>query len=90
MPQSFTPRERKILWILAAVQFVNVLDFMMVMPMGPDLARSLGIPLDQLGLVGGSYTLAAFVAGVLGSFILDRFHRKQVLVFSLAGLVLGT
>ncbi len=90
MAHTFTPRERKILWVLAAVQFVNVLDFMMVMPMGPDLARSLDIPLDQLGLIGGSYTLAAFVAGVLGSIVLDRFHRKQVLVFSLVGLVLGT
>ncbi|NDD91280.1 MFS transporter [bacterium] len=90
MANTFSPRERKILWVLAAVQFVNVLDFMMVMPMGPDLAHSLGIPLDQLGLVGGSYTMAAFVAGVLGSFVLDRLNRKTVLIYSLAGLVLAT
>ncbi len=90
MAHAFSPRERKILWVLSAVQFVNILDFMMVMPLGPDLARSLDIPLDQLGLIGGSYTLSAFVAGVLGSFLLDRFRRKSVLVFALFGLVIGT
>ena len=71
--------ERRILFIIAAVQFVNILDFMMVMPLGPDFARALGIPLSQLGLVGGSYTAAAAVAGVLGALVLDRFDRRKAL-----------
>jgi len=57
--------ERKIVLLLAAVQFINILDFIMVMPLGPDFAASLGIPLSRLGLVGGAYTAAAAVAGLI-------------------------
>lgn len=83
-------REPRLLFLLGAVQFVNVLDFMMVMPLGPDLAPALGIATSQLGLVGGSYTAAAAVSGIVSSFFLDRFDRKKALAWSLVGLVLGT
>jgi len=82
--------ERAVLTLLASVQLVNVLDFMMVMPLGPDFARALGIPTSQLGLVGGAYTAAAAVAGLLGALFLDRFGRRSALVFCLGGLFLGT
>ncbi len=36
--------ERMVVFLVGAVQFVNVLDFVMVMPMGPDFALALGIP----------------------------------------------
>ena len=77
-------------FLLGAVQFVNILDFMIVMPLGPDFAKDLGIPISQLGIVGGSYTAAAAVAGVLGSRFLDRFDRRNALAVSMFGLVLGT
>ncbi len=82
--------ERKLVFLIGAVQFVNTLDFMMVMPLGPDFARELGIPSSQLGLVGGSYTAAAAVAGIAGAFFLDRFDRRRALAVALAGLVAGT
>ena len=79
-----------VIFLIAAVQFVNVLDFMMVMPLGPDFAKSLAIPASHLGWVAGSYTAAASVAGLLGSFFLDRFDRRLALAASMTGLVLGT
>lgn len=82
--------ERRVLTLLASVQLVNVLDFMMVMPLGPDFARALGIPTSQLGLVGGSYTAAAAVTGVVGALFLDRFDRRTALTVALLGLFLGT
>src|SRR5437868_8908092 len=82
--------ERSLLWILSAVQLVNVLDFMMVLPLGPDFARALGIPPSRLGWIGGSYTFAAAIAGLLGSLFLDRYGRRKALVLSLIGLVIGT
>jgi predicted MFS family arabinose efflux permease len=88
MPSAFS--ERKLVFLIGAVQFINTLDFMMVMPLGPDFAQKLGIPSSHLGFVGGSYTAAAAVAGVLGAFILDRFDRRSALAVALAGLVLGT
>jgi predicted MFS family arabinose efflux permease len=82
--------EGPLLFLVAAVQFVNVLDFMMVMPLGPDFALALGIPTSRLGLVGGSYTAAAAVAGLAGSLFLDRFDRRRALGVAMLGLVLGT
>jgi predicted MFS family arabinose efflux permease len=82
--------ERALLFLVGAVQFVNVLDFMMVMPLGPDFAAGLGIPASQLGLVGGAYTAAAAVAGVVGASFLDRFDRRSALAVAMLGLVLGT
>ena len=83
-------QERKIVSILGAVQFVNVLDFMMVMPLGPDFATALGIETAHLGWVGGSYMAAASVSGLVGSFFLDRHDRKQALLWCMAGLGVGT
>ena len=88
MPSALS--ERKLVFLIGAVQFINTLDFMMVMPLGPDFAKALGIPSSDLGLVGGSYTAAAAIAGVLGAFFLDRFDRRSALAVALAGLVLGT
>ncbi|MCC6897327.1 MAG: MFS transporter [Polyangiaceae bacterium] len=82
--------ERRLLVALALVQFVNVLDFMMVMPLGPDFVQALGIPSSRLGLVAGSYTASAAVSGLVGMLFLDRFDRRKALVVSLAGLALGT
>jgi predicted MFS family arabinose efflux permease len=82
--------ERAVVWLMTAVQFVNILDFMMVMPLGPDFAVSLGIPPSQLGLVGGSYTGAAAVSGLLAASFLDRLDRRSALLGALSGLGLTT
>lgn len=82
--------ERAILFLVGAVQFINVLDFMMVMPLGPDFAQSLGIPNSHLGWIGGSYTAAASVAGLLASLFLDRLGRRVALITCLVGLMAGT
>src|SRR5207244_5127541 len=83
-------RERAVVLLVAAVQFVNILDFVMVMPMGPDFAAGLGIPASKLGLIGGSYTAAAAISGLAGSFFLDRFDRRPALGVAMLGLVAGT
>jgi predicted MFS family arabinose efflux permease len=82
--------ERSLLFLVGAVQFVNVLDFMMVMPLGPDFAEGLGIPASQLGFVGGAYTFAAAAAGIAGAGFLDRFDRRKALAVAMVGLVAGT
>jgi predicted MFS family arabinose efflux permease len=85
-----SPYERFLVLLVAAVQFVNVLDFMMVMPLGPDFAKGLGIPTSSLGLVSGSYAAAAALAGLLGASFLDRFDRRKALAVAITGLVVGT
>jgi predicted MFS family arabinose efflux permease len=88
MPPPFS--ERKLVFLIGSVQFINTLDFMMVMPLGPDFARALGIPTSNLGFVAGSYTAAAALAGIVGAFFLDRFDRRRALAVALVGLVVGT
>lgn len=88
--QSFTREQWTIVLLIGAVQFVNILDFVMVMPLGPDFAKALGVPQSSLGFVGGAYTAAACVSGLLGSLFLDRFDRRKALAVSMLGLVIGT
>jgi predicted MFS family arabinose efflux permease len=83
-------QERTAIIVIAAVQFVNVVDFMMVMPLGPDFAVALGIRLSHMGVLAGSYTLAAALSGLLGSLFLDRIGRRTALVMAVAGLAVGT
>ncbi|MEZ4399778.1 MAG: MFS transporter [Kofleriaceae bacterium] len=85
-----TALERRVIWLVAMVQLVNVLDFVMVMPLGRDFARALGIDESNLGLVGGSYTLAAAVSGLVSSRFLDRFDRRRALTVAMLGLVAAT
>lgn len=82
--------ERRIVFLVAAVQFVNILDFMMVMPLGAFFTEGLNIPSSQMGLVAGCYTLSAAASGIAGSYFLDRFDRRSALAVSIVGLVLGT
>ncbi len=82
--------ERAIIGLVGAVQFVNIVDFMMVMPLGPDFATALGVPMDQIGVVGGAYTLAAGVVGLAASPLLDRLDRRVALAVAMAGLAVGT
>jgi predicted MFS family arabinose efflux permease len=88
MPRTLS--ERSFLLLIGAVQFVNVLDFMMVMPLGPDFATAFGVGNARLGFVGASYTLAAALSGIAGSAFLDRFDRRKALAAALVGLVLST
>jgi len=82
--------ESRLLLLVSAVQFVNILDFMMVMPLGPDFARELHISLSHLGWIGGSYTAAAAISSLLASRFLDRFDRRSALAVAMLGLVVGT
>ncbi len=81
--------EALIVLILFLVQFIDVLDFMVVMPLGPDFAANLGVSESNLGWLASSYTIAAAFSGILSSTFVDRFERKIVLIFALSGLTLA-
>jgi len=77
-------------FLVGAIQFVNIVDFMMVMPLGPDYAGALGISTAHLGQIAGSYAAAAAIAGIIGARFLDRFDRRRALAVAMFGLVTGT
>ena len=83
-------REMVLLLILASVQFTSIVDFMVVMPLGPQLQRKLEINNSQFGWIVASYTVAAGLAGLLGSSVMDRFGRKSAFLTLYSGFLLGT
>ncbi len=78
--------EKRIVWIAALVQFVNIVDFMMVMPLGPDLSKALPVTNSDIGIICGCYTLSVGVSGIICAKFLDKFDRKSVALFAVAGL----
>lgn len=88
--QRVLRRERLVLFILAAVQFTTIVDFMIVMPLGPQLMRTLHIGPAQFGLIVSSYTFAAGAAGLVASSIVDRYARRTTFMVLYAGFLLGT
>jgi predicted MFS family arabinose efflux permease len=82
--------ERHLILLVGLVQFVNILDFMMVMPLGPDFAMALAIPTSAIGEIGGAYTFAAALSGLLTALFLDQYSRKRALLVCLLGLIVAT
>ena len=82
--------ERWILFLLAAVQFTHVTDFMVMMPLGPLLMRELNISTVQFGGLISSFAITSGVVGLLVAPFLDRFDRRKLLLGCYAGFALGT
>ena len=81
-------REHYFLLTLAGIQFSHVLDFMIMMPLGPILMREFGIGTHEFGLLVASYSFSAAFSGLLATTFIDRFERKRLLlvIFGLFGL----
>ncbi|RYD38517.1 MAG: MFS transporter, partial [Verrucomicrobiaceae bacterium] len=82
--------ERKLLLLLAAVQFTHIMDFMIMMPLGPQLMRELGINAQQFGALISSFAITSGIDGLAVAPFADRFDRRKLLLFCYAGFVLGT
>lgn len=83
-------REGMILFTLAALQCIGLVDFMIVMPLGPQLLAGIGIDARRFSWVVSAYTLAAGLAGFLAAPWLDRMPRKSAYLMFSIGLLAGT
>jgi predicted MFS family arabinose efflux permease len=89
MHTPLTPqREKYFLLTLAGIQFSHILDFMIMMPLGPILMAEFGITTHQFGLLVASYSFSAAFSGLLAATFVDRFERKRLLIvmFALFGM----
>ncbi|WP_413293684.1 MFS transporter [Bdellovibrio sp. HCB185ZH] len=86
----FSKKEKILLGILASVQFSSIVDFMIMMPLGPQLMRLFGITPHQFGLLVSSYSFCAGLSGFTASFFMDKFDRKNLLLFFFVGFSVGT
>lgn len=91
MPTTLSPRsERLFLLTLASIQFGHVLDFMIMMPLGPILMRAFGIGAHEFGLLVASYSFSAAFSGLLAATFIDRFERKRLLLLTFSLFCLAT
>ncbi len=82
--------ENKFVFLLAAVQFAHIVDFVVLMPLGPTLMEDFGITPAEFGSLVSSYNFSAGAAGLIFSTIADRFDRKRLLDLCMVGFIVGT
>jgi MFS transporter, DHA1 family, inner membrane transport protein len=85
-----TLSQKRILYLLAAVNFTHIMDFMIMMPLGPQLMQLFSITPQQFGWAVSAYSITAGVSGFAAAFFVDKYDRKKVLLFAYVGFVLGT
>ena len=84
------PREWALLLVLAGVQFTHIMDFMVMMPLGPQFMRLLTLTPAQFGWLVSIYTFSASLCGFIAALYIDRFDRKHAVLFLYAGLAVST
>src|SRR5271156_80887 len=82
--------ERLVLLLLAAIQFTTNLDFLIILPLGPQYMRVMHITPAQFDMIVAAYAIAAGISGIAAGFFLDRFDRKSALMGLFLGFAGGT
>jgi MFS transporter, DHA1 family, inner membrane transport protein len=83
-------KEKILLLILASVNFTHIMDFMIMMPLGPQLIKLFGITPQEFALAVSAYSITAGISGFTAAFFVDQFDRKKILLFAYTGFLLGT
>ncbi len=83
-------QESRLILLLAGMQFCHIVDFMVLMPLGPQLMRLLHIGPAEFGFLVAAYTLSAGLAGFGCAFIIDRFDRRRMLLTVFSGFLMAT
>jgi predicted MFS family arabinose efflux permease len=89
-PPRITRGEWALILVLMAIHFTHMVDFVIIMPMGDRLMKELAISPILFGWVVSSYAVAAGVASLVGSFVMDRFDRRTILLTMYGGFGLST
>lgn len=83
-------RELAYVLILAAIQVAHILDFVIMMPLGPRFMRVFNISPVEFSTLVSAYTFSAGIVGFMGALYADHFDRKKFLLFNFAGFIIGT
>jgi predicted MFS family arabinose efflux permease len=88
---SLSPaQEKRFLWVLAGIQFSHIVDFMVMMPLGPQIMEAFGISAAAFGLLVSSYTYTGAVSGLITASVIDRFDKRRYLLGVFTGFVLAS
>lgn len=75
---------------MAGTLFTHIMDFMIMMPLGPQLMRIFDISPQQFSFLVSTYSFTAGASGFVAAFFIDRFDRKSSLQFIYCGFIVGT
>lgn len=85
-----TRSEWALLFVLVAIQFTHMVDFVIIMPLGDRLMAELDIRPAQFSYVVSAYAWAAGIASLLAAAVMDRFDRRAVMLVMYAGFIFST
>lgn len=78
---TLTPaRERLVLWLLALTQFTVIMDFMVMMPLAPQLMQAFHIEPAAVSGAVSAYAWCAGISGLAAAMYIDRFDRRKLLL----------
>ena len=78
---SITPAgERRLLWLLAFTQFTVIMDFMVMMPLSPQIMHAFQITPAAFATAVSVYSWCAGLSGLLAATYVDRFDRRRLLL----------
>jgi len=83
-------KERIILFLLAAINFTHILDFMIMMPLSNYLMPHFKIGAKEFSVLVASYFISAVISGVIVALVIDQFDRKKALITAYIGFMIGT
>lgn len=79
-----------ILITLAVINFTNIVDSMLIMPLGDLFITEFDITPHQFGFLVSSYAFAATISSLIAFLYLDRIGRKFGLLIAYLGFSVGT
>lgn len=83
-------KERLYVIILSAIQIAHILDFVIMMPLGPRFMRVFHINATEFSSLVSAYTFSAGIVGFFGALYADHYDRKSFLMFNFTGFIVGT
>jgi MFS transporter, DHA1 family, inner membrane transport protein len=83
-------RQTGLLWLLAGVELTLLLDFMVMMPLGPELMQALELSPAVFGATLSVYTIASATVGLLASHWIGRWNLFRLLLWLYAGFIGGS
>ena len=77
LPQA---RERRLIWLLALVQFTLIMDFMVMMPLGPQIMTAFDISPSKFAAAVSAYSWCSGLSALLAATYIDRVDRRKLLL----------
>jgi len=82
--------DRSFIFIVFLIQYIAFYELIVISPLAPDYLQNLGILTSDIGIVSGSFSLAAAISGIIAVTFIDNYDRKTLLVYCLIGILVGS